>query len=278
MIDCLAEGAIPAAEYGLPEPDGIKFDFAKSREEHDLVEDGMRHSQYAMALVDALLWEPKAEVFRKGIRSAAHAMQQAHPEGNPLHKAVFLNHREEGYMVPNQYWVPGMGSPMPLMGKYYVYYGNDFMAPYALGQKNVERMVYELSTDNYGVCRFHRNWSETITDEILKAHYGLDIDFKAHHYKLAQEINEAEGNQATPWETDRMADLFEGYLDYWVEMGLEEPEFLEYVKMLKEDKKGAMYEFWQAIVDGQQAAFEAGPGLIPDALTDMQKEKLRRSA
>ena len=153
-----------------------------------------------------------------------------------------------------------------------------YVQPKKLGQKNVERMVHELSTDNYGVCRFHRNWSETITDDILTVHFGLDIDFKAHHYRLAQEINALEGNKTTPWETRRMADLFEGYLDYWTEMGLQEPEFLEYSDMLKVDKKAAMEKYWQAIVDGQQYAFEAGPDIIPDALTDMQKEQLKRSA
>lgn len=278
MMECLVDGAIPAQEYGLPEPDGVKFEFARSREELDLVNDCMRSARYAMALVDAILWEPKAEVFRKGIRAAAYAMQAAHPEKNPLDRAVFLNHGENGHMVPNQYWVPGMGSPMPIMGKYYVYYGNDFLSPQALGRKNVERMVYELSTDNYGVCRFHRNWSETITDEILSAHYGLDIDFKAHHYKLAQEINALEGNKSRPWETQRMADLFEGYLDYWAEMGLQEEDFLKFTELLKIDKQAAMQQYWQAILDGQQDAFEAGPGLIPDALTDMQKEQLKRSA
>lgn len=278
MMDCLVDGAIPAADYGLPEPSGIKFKFAKTRDEHDLVEDGMLHAKYAMALVDTILWEPKAAIFREGIRVAAHAMQAAHPAGNPLHRAVFLNHGEKGHMVPNQYWVPGMGSPMPMMGKYYVYYGNDFVPPYELGRKNVERMVYELSTDNYGICRFHRNWSETITDEILIAHYGLEIDFKAHHYKLAQEINALEGNKSTPWETRRMADLFEGYLDYWIEMGLQEPEFLKYSELLKTDKLAAMNLYWQAIIDGQQFAFEAGPDIIPDALTNLQKEQLKRSA
>ena len=278
LMDCLNDGAIPAAEYGLPEPQGLKFNFSKTREEHDLVEDGMRHARYAMALVDAILWEPRAAIFREGIRVAAHAMQEAHPDGDPLHRAVFLNHGEKGHMVPNQYWVPGMGSPMPMMGKYYVYYGNDFVAPDVLGRKNVERMVYELSTDNYGICRFHRNWSETITDDILKTNYGLDIDFKAHHYKLAQEINALEGNKTTPWETRRMADLFEGYLDYWIEMGLQEPQFLAYTELLKTDKQAAMNKYWQAIVDGQQSAFEAGPESIPDALTDLQKEQLKRSA
>ena len=84
MMECLCNGSFPAADYGLPEPEGIKFSFAKSRDEHDLVEDGMRHALYAMALVDAILWEPKAAIFRQGIRIAAHAMQQAHPDGPNL--------------------------------------------------------------------------------------------------------------------------------------------------------------------------------------------------
>ncbi len=278
LFECLADGSIPAEKYGLPEPEGIKFGFAKSRNEHDLVDDGMRHAQYAMALIDAVLWEPKAEIFRQGIQKAAYAMQAAHPEGNPLHKAVFINHGPNGCLVPNQYWVPGMFSPMPMMGKYYVYYGNDFMQPDALGRKNVERMVYELSTDNYGVCRFHRNWSETITDEILSAYYGLDIDFKAHHYKLAQEINQLEGNKCTVWETDRVVDLFEGYLDYWVDAGLEDPLLQEIVELLKTDRPAAVNKFWNMLNEGQQAAFAAGAESIPDALTDMQKERLQRSA
>ncbi len=83
-------------------------------------------------------------------------------------------------MVPNQYWVPGMLSPMPMMGKYFVHYGVEFMTPEALGRKNVERMTYELFNENSGICRFHRKWSETITDEILRAHYdGLDVNYKA---------------------------------------------------------------------------------------------------
>ncbi|MEE9447437.1 MAG: hypothetical protein V3V09_05730, partial [Arenicellales bacterium] len=239
---------------------------------------GMRNALYAMKLIDAILDEPKADIFRQGIQKAAYAIQAAHPEGNPLDKTVFLNHGEKGCMIPNQYWVPGMGAPMPIMGKYYVYYGNDFVAPEELGRKNVERMVHELATDNYGICRFHRNWSETITDDILKAHYDLDIDFTAHHYTLAQEINDLEGHKATPWETGRMADLFQGYLDYWIEIGLKDPDLLEMVELLRTDKPKAMRQYWQALKDSQQAAFEAGASSIPEALTKMQIEKLKRSA
>ena len=116
-------------------------------------------------------------------------------------------------MVPNQYWVPGMGSPMPIMGKYYVYYGPEFLSPEELGRKNVERMVYELFSDNTGICRFHRKWSESITDEILRAHYALPVDYKAHQFKLAEAINARESDKSVPWESERIADLLLEFLN-----------------------------------------------------------------
>ena len=279
IMECAADGVIEPERFGFPPADQLQMDFASKHEQFDIVTDSMTHAKYAMAVTDAILWDDRAAIFRQGIRVAAYALNEMYPETQPLQRAVFLTHREKGSMVPNQYWVPGMGSPMPIMGKYYVHYGNEFMTPADLGRKNVERMVYELLTDNVGVCRFHRKWSETITDEILKEHYDLDTNFKNHHYELAQAINQQEGRQATSWETERMGDLFEGYLQYWIEMGLEEPQLLEYWAQIQSDKKrDAMQGFWQAILDAQEHAFNAGPDLIPDALTDGQKKALMDSA
>ena len=35
----------------------------------------------------------------------------------------------KGWMVPNQYWTPGVLSPMAIMGKYYMHYDADFLPP-----------------------------------------------------------------------------------------------------------------------------------------------------
>ena len=59
--------------------------------------------------------------------------------------------------------------PMPMMGKYFTYYGVDFLPPRELGRRSVQRMVYEFFSENSGVCRFHRKWVEAIVDEILAA-------------------------------------------------------------------------------------------------------------
>jgi glyceraldehyde-3-phosphate dehydrogenase (ferredoxin) len=179
-------------------------------------------------------------------------------------------------MVPNQYWVPGMGSPMPIMGKYYVFYGGGYTTPNELGRKNVERMVYELINDNCGVCRFHRQWSEPLLEIMINDRFGLNLDFKAHHYKMAQEINEHERGKSIPWETERMAELFFNYLEYCGDSGSEDPAMFRWQN--HEDNLMTAQAFWQAILDGQEIAFRAGAEFIPDSLTPAQyKNKLKMS-
>jgi len=177
-------------------------------------------------------------------------------------------------MVPNQYWTPGMFSPMPLMGKYYVYYEAQFLPPYELGRKNVERWTYELFNDNSGICRFHRKWAETITDEILKAHYGLKVDYKAHQFKLARAIFEHESAKALPWESLRIADLVLGFLEQWERDGLENPALAEWLTRFRLDKAEAAADFWDEVRRGIAEAFAAGPEAIPDALTPGQSGSL----
>jgi len=272
IMEIVSEGIVPPEDFGFPPAQEMNFQFASDTEHFDLVEDSMRNARYAMAVVEALLLDPRAAVFRQGIRRAAQALDRRYP-GRPSQRAVFLSHGEAGYMVPNQYFVPGMGSPMPIMGKYYVYYGPEFLAPQELGRRNVERMVYELFSDNTGICRFHRKWSESITDEILQAHYDLDIDYKAHQFALAKAIHERESAKGIPWETERMGDLFYKFLSYWDDFGLTDPELDYWMDRAQEDRMAAARDFWQAIYEGQAQAFAAGPEAIPDILTPAQAER-----
>jgi glyceraldehyde-3-phosphate dehydrogenase (ferredoxin) len=163
------------------------------------------------------------------------------------------------------------------MGKYYVYYGQEFISPFELGKKNVERMTYELFNDNTGICRFHRKWAETITDEILMAHYGLDVNYKAHQFKLSREIFEREGAKAVAWESERVADLMLGFLEQWERDGLQNADLASWLARFREDKMAGAQDFWQQIREGIRAGFEAGPEAIPDALSPGQAGKLNPS-
>jgi glyceraldehyde-3-phosphate dehydrogenase (ferredoxin) len=163
---------------------------------------------------------------------------------------------------------------MPMMGKYFVHYGVEFMSPESLGRKNVERMTYELFNENSGICRFHRKWSETITDEILRAHYtGMDADYKAHQYGLAREIYEREYPKIVYWESERVIDMVMGYLEQWESDGLRTPELMDWLNRFRTDMHAAAKEYWKAMYDGIRSAFKDGPDAIPDSFTPGQQKK-----
>ena len=252
----------------------MKFKFVSDPAEFDVVADSQLNSQYAMAVIDAILLEPRCQVFRKGMRVAAHQLDKDLGIDS-LGRAVFVAHGETGYMSPNQYWTPGMLSNMPMMGKYFVYYGSEFVEPYTLGRKNVERMTYELFNENSGICRFHRKWAEYITDEILVAHYDLKVNYKNHQFELAREIYQREMLKAVPWECGRLIDLVLGFLELWEKEGLQDPKLAEWLARFRQDKQQAALDFWNEIQRGVADAFAAGPDQIPEQLTPWQSGKLK---
>ena len=270
IMECVAEELFDPADFGFPPKAQLAFrGFTADKEAFDLIEDSMTNSRYAIALIDAILFEEKAAPFRLGIRGAAYALNERYHATMPGERAVYLAHGEAGYMVPNQYFVPGMGSPMPLMGKYYVFYGKDALTPVELGRKNVERMVYELMNDNCGVCRFHRQWAEPLLGELVNGLFDLGIDFKTHHFDLAKAIAAHEVGKAVPWETERMADMFFNYLNDMEDGGTEQPPIMAWRH--HSDRMVTAQAFWQAILHGQDQAFRLGPDGISDQPTPMGK-------
>ncbi len=266
IMECVADGLFPPETFGFPPASEMNFPgFVASAKDYDLVGDSMKNARYGIALIDAILFDERAALFRKGIRAAGYELNERYPDTLPMERAVFLSNGEQGHMVPNQYWVPGMGSPMPVMGKYYVYYGGGFITPPELGRKNVERMVWELVNDNCGICRFHRQWSEPLSGIILNERFGLDVNFRDHHFELARQINEHERGKSVPWETERMGELFFNYLEACEEDGTEEPNVFRWHH--HEDRLLTAQAFWQAIKDAQELTFRGPAEQIPEALT-----------
>lgn len=273
IMELVADGLIPPEDFGFPPAGELKFQFTDDLRLFDLAADSAGNARYAIEVIHAILFDRRGAVFRQGMRAAALDLDQRYGIDS-LNRTVYLAHGETGYMAPNQYWVPGMFSPMPMMGKYYVYYGVEFLPPEALGRKHVERMTYELFSDNSGICRFHRKWAELITDEILCAHYGLEVDYKAHQFELARQIYQRERPKIGPWESERLIDLVMGYLEQWERHGLADPELKQWLARFREDKLRAAAEYWLALEEGIAAAFAAGPAGVPEMYTDAQAKKL----
>ncbi len=269
IMELISQGMIPPKDFGFPPFSELKFEFAYDSKNFDLERDSATNGQYAHKVLESILFNPECEIFRSGIRTAALELDRIY-NINSSDRAVFIPHGEKGHMVPNQYWVAGMLSPMPMMGKYYVYYEGKFMPPYELGKKNVERMTYELFNDNSGICRFHRKWAESITDEILCAHYGLDINYKKHQFDLAHEIHKSESPKSIMWESQRVADLIFTILEQWERHGLEEPVLMEWLTLFREDKKSAALKWWNETLRGIHDAFGDGAEKISEVYTPSQ--------
>ncbi len=272
IMELIHAGLIPPDDFGLPPADAFSFDFPGG--DGDLVEESARNADYGIAIVDMILFSPAGEPFRAGIKLAARWLDARYGIRS-VDAAVFLPHGEEGAMVPNQYWVPGMFSPMPMMGKYYCYYGVDYVPPRDLGRKNVHRMVYELFSDNTGACRFHRKWVEVIADDIIRAHYDLDVDFEAHLFVLAQEIYDYQGNTSSFWESERVVDIIHQYLERWAEIGLEDADLQIWIARFRADKWSAAQAYWTEIEMGIREAFADGVAALPRQLSPGQTAALK---
>jgi glyceraldehyde-3-phosphate dehydrogenase (ferredoxin) len=274
IMDLVANGLIPPEDFNLPPACELAFQFTDDPQKFDVVKDSARNAAYARAVMDMILFDPAGDVFRQGIRLAAMELDKKY-KIRSIDRAVFIPHGDEGHMTPNQYWVAGMLSPMPMMGKYFVFYESKFLPPEKLGRKNVERMTYELFNENSGICRFHRKWSETITDEILEAHYGLKVNYKEHQFELARAIHEAESPKSVFWESERVIDLLVTFLELWSNAGMQDPELADWLERFHTDKKMAARDWWKAVKKGIDETFDAGAEAIPDALTPGQSNKLQ---
>jgi glyceraldehyde-3-phosphate dehydrogenase (ferredoxin) len=276
IMECTHAGLLDPAKFGFPPADEMRFDFASEAAHFDPVLDSRRNADYAYQLVYALLFDARCAVFRQGMRAAVQALdgqtaisklQDESRSTNHVSRvtdhAVYLAHSDRGCMVPNQYWVPGMLAPMPMMGKYFVYYGLDFLPPRELGKKCVERMVYELFNENSGICRFHRKWAEVIVDEIISSHYRFPVNYKAHQFALAQQIYALDGDAVAPWEGERTVDAVWKYLE---DIGGAKPdaELAAWIARFRADKWTAARAYWDALRAGIAEAFAAGPDAIPD--------------
>jgi glyceraldehyde-3-phosphate dehydrogenase (ferredoxin) len=256
VMELVANGLIPAADFGLP-ADGPRFTFVSDPAQFRLEEDSLHNARYAVQVLRMILFTPQGAVFRRGLRAAAKALDQRYAIRS-IDRAVYTAHGQEGCMVPNQYWVPGMFAPMPLMGKYFSFYEGKFYPPYELGKKNAERFVYELYSENSGACRFHRKWIEDIIDEITLTHFDLNLDFWQMNFTLAKGIHDFQSAASAPWESERVVDLVASFLEKWQRDGLKDPALLGWIEQFRADKWAAARKFWDEMYAGMAAAFQGG--------------------
>lgn len=242
LFECMDEGLLSPAELGLSDkPHWIKDNF-------DTINDSMHNAVLGCQILDNILGKEPFIDLSQGARSFAR--QIARTKQLPLMKSfVFNSFGRRGWMVPNQYWVPGVLSPMPVMGRYYMHYSPQYFPPRYLGKINVDRMKTELMLDNLGVCRFHRAWAEEMLPEIIETLYGKDADIQLNSHITSRRINCR--NASVFWESERNIDFVWGYLKRQKDVFEIQDETLDYwLKRFAENKKEAAMDYWYEIRKG----------------------------
>lgn len=242
LMECLVDGLLTPEELGV---EGIPV---FTPENFDVVKDSMYNANIGVQMIEEMV-KPDGKINLKfGARKLARRLSREKGVGI-MDRFVHIGFARQGWVVPNQYWSPGVLSPMAIMGKYYMNYGKVFIPPRELGRENARRMIQELLLDNLGVCRFHRGWAEEMMPEIIEKLFGLKEQFIKSLSLTASRINSR--NASIFWESERNVDFVFSFLKKQIEEDKVQDAELEYwVKRFEADKFEAALGFWYEIHKG----------------------------
>ncbi|HRY84518.1 MAG TPA: aldehyde ferredoxin oxidoreductase C-terminal domain-containing protein, partial [Candidatus Cloacimonadota bacterium] len=241
MMECLDKGLVKPEEFGVSSVPRW------NRETFRTVEDSAHNAELAMRLLDNTLGQDPLIDLKEGARKFARRL--ARRKGAAVMDAfVFNSFARKGWMVPNQYWVPGVLAPMPAMGRYYMHYAPQYLDPRTLGKICVDRMKTELMLDNLGICRFHRAWAEEMLPEIVETLYGKGAALLLNTHISSRRINCR--NSSVFWESERAIDLVHQYLLRERANGCSEENLDHWITRFTENKHEAALDYWYEIRKG----------------------------
>ena len=242
LMECLANGTLRPEELGVTgQPVFTAKDFRVET-------DSMTNAVLGVELLDSIVKRRGLLEMEEGARRFARRLARERGKA-VLDPFVYIAYARKGWMVPNQYWTPGALSPMAIMGKYYMYYGNEFMPPRKLGRISAQRFRDELILDNLGMCRFHRLWAEEMLPEVMGTLYEQKEEFLSRLAVTASRINSR--NASVFWESERSADLVLTFLTRQRDVeGNTDKELIEWIDRFAQNKNEAALSFWYEVHKG----------------------------
>lgn len=211
----------------------------------DKVKDSAHNATLGMEILEMLISE-KGELFANGIRQAAKKLGKA-----AMDLAVYTPNRTNGCITPCMYWVPAFFAPIPIQGKFLSDYSTDFKPPFEFGRSCAERFIKELYSDNSGICRFHRKWSEKIIQVLVNDLFNLNIDYYNHHKNLAKKINNLNKTRGEHcWESKKVIDIIHQYLEKLYRADKKNKILELWVTKFRQNPRSAAKQYWDEILKG----------------------------
>jgi len=242
LMDCLDQNLITPSDLDIKGKPLFSLDGFS-------VETGSMHNaEIGIKLLDMIINQKENLDLSQGARELAKKLSREKNE-KIIHHFVYNAFARRGWMVPNQYWTPGVLSPMAIMGKYYMFYGDSFVPPRELGRANARRFEQELILDTFGMCRFHRKWAEEMIPEIIGSLFDLKDLFLEKVHQTACHINTR--NASVFWESERNIDFIYHFLKRKQTVGKEKSkELTKWIDCFERDKKEAAMNFWYEVHKG----------------------------
>jgi len=213
-----------------------------------VVKDSMHNAELGCELIDSILEKRGIVDFSEGVRKWGRKVRRMKGV-RILDTFVHTANGRKGWMVPNQYWTPGVLAPMAIMGKYYMHYGPEFHPPRKLGQICAERLKKELIMDNGGICRFHRGWAEEMIGEIFQALYGKGEAYLGAISVAASRVNSR--NASIYWESERNIDFVRSFLERVLTVEKKDnPDLRYWVEQFQKDRHEAALQYWFEVRKG----------------------------
>jgi glyceraldehyde-3-phosphate dehydrogenase (ferredoxin) len=242
MMDLLDEGHLSKEDLGVTRLPRWQT------EGFDPVADSSHNAELGIELLDTIIQKRGVVDLSQGARKWGRQLSRARGK-RLLDSFVYLAFGRQGWMVPNQYWTPGVLAPMPIMGKYYMYYGFAFVTPRTLGRLCAERFEKELLLDTAGFCRFHRGWAEETVADIFGSIFSMKDQLIQSTAVTASRINSR--NASVYWESNRNIDLVLSFLKRARDVeGESDPQLLEWITRFEKDRKEAALDWWFETLKG----------------------------
>lgn len=184
----------------------------------------------------------------KGIRQAAKEYDKQN-KTNTKDYAVYIPYGKTGCMAPSQYWAPGLFSPMPMTHLSKCYYGSDYFSPKDIAKKSIERLMIEMITEESGICRFHRGWSEKMAEKLAQElGFKRDVEHSEKVVKKIMKLNKKLESSPVFWESRRVMEIIKTFLtDFDKKTGSTNKELKEIIKSMQENLSEGCRNYWNEL-------------------------------
>ncbi len=256
ILECIHKGLLRKEELGL-EAD-VAFDPRNYK-----IEYSYGNAKALIKLAELVAYgEGIGAILAQGVRVAAKELDKQFADwvrsfGTTfVDSTLYLSYGETGCMSPIQYWVPGAFVPMPIQGKYLTDYCINSLPPRELGKSCAERAIKELYSEEMGICRFHRGWTEKTVETLLRRGRGININLYVHCRGLMQKIvdYDRKANQYPVfWETKKTKDVIRTYLpEVRKKMPAENGDLDRWIEKFNDDPEQAAKEYWEETLKGYE--------------------------